>query len=75
MRAPSSRTAAIISALVIAGLSVSTEPTAKVPGSAVAVGSGFEVRVPLAGVIDMAAEGARVAKGELLAVLGVLGLA
>jgi valyl-tRNA synthetase len=37
-------------------------PTAKRPGSAVGVGVGFEVRVPLAGVVDMAAELARVDK-------------
>jgi valyl-tRNA synthetase len=46
----------------VVGLTVSGEPTRKVRGSAVAVGSGFEVRVPLAGVVDMAAEGARVEK-------------
>ena len=46
----------------VAGLSVSSGPTRKVPGSAVAVGSGFEVRVPLAGAVDMAAEKARIAK-------------
>ncbi len=44
------------------GLSLDSGPTRKVPGSAVAVGSGFEVRVPLAGVVDMAAEGARIEK-------------
>jgi valyl-tRNA synthetase len=36
--------------------------TAPVPQSAVGVGPGFEVRVPLAGVIDLAAETARVDK-------------
>jgi valyl-tRNA synthetase len=39
-----------------------TAPTRKVPGSAVAVGAGFELRVPLAGAVDMAAEEARIAK-------------
>ena len=37
-------------------------PTPKTSGTAVAVGSGFEVRVPLAGVVDMAGETARIAK-------------
>jgi valyl-tRNA synthetase len=37
-------------------------PTERRPGSAVAVGEGFEVRLPLAGVVDMAAERARVDK-------------
>ncbi|HEY6107225.1 MAG TPA: valine--tRNA ligase, partial [Anaeromyxobacteraceae bacterium] len=37
-------------------------PTARRPGSAVTVGVGFEVRVPLQGVVDMAAERARVDK-------------
>jgi valyl-tRNA synthetase len=37
-------------------------PTERRPGSAVSVGEGFEVRVPLAGVVDMAAERARVDK-------------
>ena len=36
--------------------------TPAVPQSAVGVGAGFEVRVPLAGVIDLAAEGARIDK-------------
>ncbi len=36
--------------------------TPRVPQSAVGVGSGFEVRVPLAGVIDVAAETARIDK-------------
>jgi valyl-tRNA synthetase len=36
--------------------------TPHVPQSAVGVGSGFEVRVPLAGVIDVAAETARIDK-------------
>jgi valyl-tRNA synthetase len=36
--------------------------TPRVPQSAVGVGNGFEVRVPLAGVIDVAAETARVDK-------------
>jgi valyl-tRNA synthetase len=39
-----------------------TGPTQAVPQSAVAVGPGYEVRVPLAGVVDMAAEDARIAK-------------
>jgi valyl-tRNA synthetase len=43
-------------------VTASAEHTQKVPASAVAVGSGFEVRVPLAGVVDMAAENARIAK-------------
>ncbi len=46
----------------VEGLTLSTAPTRKVPGSAVAVGGGFEVRVPLAGVVDMAAENARIQK-------------
>ncbi|HUL58773.1 MAG TPA: valine--tRNA ligase [Anaeromyxobacteraceae bacterium] len=41
---------------------VSGAHTPAVPQSAVAVGPGFEVRVPLAGVIDLAAETARVDK-------------
>ncbi len=36
--------------------------TPRVPQSAVGVGAGFEVRVPLAGVIDVAAETARIDK-------------
>jgi valyl-tRNA synthetase len=36
--------------------------TPRVPQSAVGVGTGFEVRVPLAGVIDVAAETARIDK-------------
>jgi valyl-tRNA synthetase len=36
--------------------------TPRVPQSAVGVGNGFEVRVPLAGVIDVAAETARIDK-------------
>ncbi len=56
----------------VAGLSVSAHPTRKVPGSAVAVGSGFEVRVPLAGAVDMASEKARIAK-ELARIEGDLG--
>jgi len=46
----------------VEGLALSGGPTHRVPGSAVAVGSGFEVRVPLAGTVDMAAEQARIAK-------------
>ena len=56
----------------VAGLSVSAGTTRKVPGSAVAVGSGFEVRVPLAGAVDMASEKARIAK-ELARIEGDLG--
>ncbi len=56
----------------VEGLATSAAPTHKVPGSAVAVGSGFEVRVPLAGVVDMSSELARVAK-ELDKVDGDLG--
>ena len=56
----------------VAGLTVSARPTRKVPGSAVAVGSGFEVRVPLAGAVDMASEKARIAK-ELARIEGDLG--
>ena len=37
-------------------------PTAKARGSAVGVGPGYEVRVPLAGVVDTAAENARIDK-------------
>jgi len=44
------------------GFSAKSGPTEKRRGSAVAVGSGFELRVPLAGVVDMAAEGARIEK-------------
>jgi valyl-tRNA synthetase len=47
-------------------------PTRARPGSAVAVGSGFEVRVPLAGVVDMAAERARIEK-EMARIEGDLG--
>jgi valyl-tRNA synthetase len=43
-------------------LAFGAAPTAKVPKSAVAVGPGFEVRVPLAGVVDMAAETGRIDK-------------
>ena len=46
----------------VAGLVATIEPAPKIPGCAVAVGSGFEVRVPLAGVVDMAAESTRVVK-------------
>jgi valyl-tRNA synthetase len=56
----------------VEGLAVGADPTRKVPGSAVGVGSGFEVRVPLAGVVNMAAEGARIEK-ELAKVDGDLG--
>ncbi len=38
------------------------QPTARRPGTAVGVGPGYEVRVPLAGVVDMAAETARIDK-------------
>jgi valyl-tRNA synthetase len=55
----------------VEGFSATRAPTRKVPGSAVAVGSGFEVRVPLAGVVDMAAETARIAK-EVVRVEGEL---
>jgi valyl-tRNA synthetase len=44
------------------GLRIGTGATRKVPQSAVAVGAGFEVRVPLAGAVDMAAETARIDK-------------
>ncbi|HET9551795.1 MAG TPA: valine--tRNA ligase [Anaeromyxobacteraceae bacterium] len=47
--------------------------TPRTPQSAVAVGPGFEVRVPLAGVIDVAAETARIDK-ELAKVAGDLAL-
>jgi valyl-tRNA synthetase len=36
--------------------------TTKAPGTTVAVGDGFEVRVPLAGAVDTEAEAARIAK-------------
>jgi valyl-tRNA synthetase len=55
-----------------ASIEASALQTRKVPASAVAVGSGFEVRVPLAGVVDMAGENARIAK-ELAKVDGDLG--
>ena len=55
----------------VEGLAATSAATHKVTGSAVAVGSGFEVRVPLAGVVDMAAEGARIEK-ELAKVDGDL---
>jgi valyl-tRNA synthetase len=54
-----------------AGLSLGSGLTTKVPQSAVAVGAGFEVRVPLAGVVDMAAEVGRIDK-ELARVDGDL---
>jgi len=44
------------------GIALASGPTGKVPQSAVAVGPGFEVRVPLAGVVDMAAETGRIDK-------------
>jgi valyl-tRNA synthetase len=44
------------------GLGICAGATRKVPQSAVAVGAGFEVRVPLAGAVDMAAENARIDK-------------
>jgi valyl-tRNA synthetase len=44
----------------VRGLEAGAAPTRRVPQSAVAVGPGFEVRVPLAGAVDMAAETARV---------------
>jgi valyl-tRNA synthetase len=59
VRAEESRIARLAN---VEGLTIGSAPTRKLPGSAVAVGSGFEVRVPLAGVVDMAAEGARVTK-------------
>jgi len=46
----------------VESLLIGSERTHKVPASAVAVGSGFEVRVPLAGVVDMSSELARIAK-------------
>ncbi len=46
----------------VEGLSILAEATRKRAGSAVAVGAGFEVRVPLAGVVDMATESARIRK-------------
>jgi len=55
------------------GLASGTGPTRKVAQSAVSVGSGYEVRVPLAGVVDMAAETARIDK-ELARVDADLGL-
>ncbi len=39
-----------------------SQPLARRKGSAAAVGSGFEVSVPLAGIVDMAGEQARIAK-------------
>jgi valyl-tRNA synthetase len=44
------------------GLTVSPGPTPRLATSAVVVGAGFEVRVPLAGVVDMATETARIQK-------------
>jgi valyl-tRNA synthetase len=49
------------------------QATPRVPQSAVGVGAGFEVRVPLAGVIDLTAEVARIDK-ELARVDGDLAL-
>ncbi len=47
----------------LAGLTVHlAAATPRLPQSAVKVGAGFEVRVPLAGVIDLAAETARIDK-------------
>jgi valyl-tRNA synthetase len=57
-----SETARVARLANVEGLALTTAPTRKVPGSAVAVGNGFEVRVPLAGVVDMAAENARIEK-------------
>jgi valyl-tRNA synthetase len=44
------------------GLELGTGPTRRVARSAVAVGTGYEVRVPLSGVVDMAAELSRIDK-------------
>jgi len=44
------------------GLAAGTGPTRKTAQSAVSVGAGYEVRVPLSGVVDMAAETARIGK-------------
>jgi valyl-tRNA synthetase len=55
-------TARILRLANVEALEAGAGATRKVPGSAVAVGSGFEVRVPLAGVVDMAAEHGRIAK-------------
>jgi len=58
----------------VQGLELRAGPTRRVAQSAVAVGSGYEVRVPLAGAVDMAAELGRIdkelqkAEGELLGV-------
>ncbi len=57
-----SETARVVRLANVEGFTLSGTPTRKVPGSAVAVGSGFEVRVPLTGVVDMAAENARIEK-------------
>ncbi len=55
-------------------LRIGSGPTHKVPASAVAVGGGFEARVPLAGVVDMSSELTRLAK-ELAKVDGDLAVA
>ena len=68
LRAETARVARLAN---VDGLALTGDPTRKVPGSAVAVGSGFEVRVPLAGAVDMAAENARIEK-ELARVDGDL---
>jgi valyl-tRNA synthetase len=52
-------------------LAAGRAPTRR-PASAVAVGQGFEVRVGLVGAVDLAAEGARIAK-EIAKVEGELG--
>ncbi len=44
------------------GLQIGAGATHKVPQSAVAVGAGFEARIPLAGAVDMAAENLRIDK-------------
>jgi valyl-tRNA synthetase len=44
------------------GIELGSGPTRKVAGSAVAVGPGYEVRVPLRGAVDLAAETARIDK-------------
>jgi valyl-tRNA synthetase len=46
----------------VEGLTIRAEATRRRARSAVAVGAGFEVRVPLTGVVDIAAETARIQK-------------
>ena len=55
-------TARVVRLAHVEGFAASSDPTGKIPGSAVAIGSGFELCVPLAGVVNVSAETARIEK-------------